>query len=422
MNILLASDVSPLVNGGAERMVQEYAKGLVRRGHQVDILFRMPVDCGAVPREWNGCRLHAYPVSRRGNMRFLLSTLTNARSALRAAWSASRPQVVNLHQPFTGLALLFQQRKQRVPLVYSFQSPAPAEYLTQTYLGQGNGPSPVPGWWHQKVVAKAMSGVEGAVLQRSEGIIVMSDHMKNQMHRWHAGTEKKRVRRIPGGVDVDRFSPSGERLALRASFGLPTTKKAVLTLRHLVPRTGVENLLRATAEMVRLRQDFLLLIAGEGPLLGRVRSLVGELALTGYVRLLGVIDEERLPDLYRTADLYVQPDTELQGFGLPVIEALACGTPVLANRTGGVCEVLEALGKEHLFSSAEPRIMAREMHRALDDREMQTNGVRYHRFAKEGFSWDRIVDQVEAFLQEICEGHGEGGGGTAAVAAAPGSR
>ena len=403
-------------------MVQEYAKGLVRRGHQVDILFRLPADCGAVPREWNGCRLHAYRVSRRGNMRFLLSTLTNARSALREAWSASRPHVVNLHQPFTGLALLFQQRKQRVPLVYSFQSPAPAEYLTQTYLGQGNGPSPAPGWWRQKVVAKAMSTVEGAVLQRSDGIIVMSDHMRNQMYRWHSGTETKWVRRIPGGVDVGRFSPSGERRALRASFGLPTTKKVVLTVRHLVPRTGVENLLRATAEMVRLRHDFLLLIAGEGPLLGRVRSLIGELALTRYVRLLGVIDEERLPDLYRTADLYVQPDTELQGFGLPVIEALACGTPVLANRTGGVCEVLEALGKEHLFSSTEPRIMARELHRALDNPELHANGGRYHRFAKEGFSWDRIIDQVEAFLQEICEGHPGRGGRTAARAAAQGSR
>ena len=422
MNILLAADVSPLVNGGAERMVQEYAKGLVRRGHQVDILFRMPADCGAVPREWNGCRLHAYPVSRRGNMRFLLSTLTNARSALRAAWSASRPDVVNLHQPFTGLPLLLQQRVPRVPLVYSFQSPAPAEYLTQNIPAAGNGPGAASRWWHREVVARAMSRVEGAVLQRSDGIIVMSDYMRTQMHRWHPATETKWVRRIPGGVDVGRFSPSGERLALRASFGLPATRKAVLTIRHLVPRTGVENLLRATAEMVRLRQDFLLLIAGEGPLLGRVRSLVEELALTEHVRLLGVIDEQRLPDLYRTADLYVQPDTELQGFGLPVIEALACGTPVMANRTGGVCEVLEALGKEHLFSSAEPRIMAREMHRALDNPELGTNGVRYHRFAREGFSWDRIVDQVEAFLQEICEGHRGGGEGAAAVAAALGSR
>ena len=129
MNILLASDVSPLVNGGAERMVQEYAKGLVRRGHQVDILFRMPADCGAVPREWNGCRLHAYPVSRRGNVRFLLSTLTNARSVLRAAWSASRPHVVNLHQPFTGLALLFQQRKQLRILLLNLSAEGPFENI-----------------------------------------------------------------------------------------------------------------------------------------------------------------------------------------------------------------------------------------------------------------------------------------------------
>ena len=402
MQILLAADASPLDDGsGAERVLQEHAKGLARRGHQVGILFRRAAGSGDVPEEWEGCRLFPYRASRRGHASFLLSTMHNVRSALRDVWKVSQPQIVNLHQPFTGLGMLRDLRKHEVPIVYSFHSPAPAEYLTQMALACTNGGGRISRWWRRRVVAQAIDRVEGLVLARSDAIILESDWMRKEMQRWHPATAKQWAVRVQGGVDLDRFRPAADRLALREPLELPASKKVVLTVRNLEPRTGVENLLLAAADLARLRSDFLLVIAGDGPLFQRLETLTRRLGLQDHVRLLGFVQDEALPDLYRTADLYVQPDTELQGFGLPVVEALACDTRVMALRTGGVCEILEELGNECFFSSSRPRTMAEELHEALDGLE-PCSDLRYHRFASKHFSWDRAIEQLECIFRQVC--------------------
>ena len=246
---------------------------------------------------------------------------------------------------------------------------------------------------------------EGMVLRRSSTVIVLSESMGHELSRWHPRVARAKVCLIPGGVDTDRFSPAEDKASLRRQLGLPEDKKILFSLRYLVPRVGMENTLKAIAELRRTRSDFLFLIGGKGPLLASLEQMASDLDVSHEVRFLGFVPEVDLPNLYRCADLYIQTDTALQGFGLPILESLACGTPVLATPVGGAQEILAHLdGGESLFSDLSPEVMAREISEALDATADGGVGKRICSLARERYSWDRIIDRLESCFDHVIKG------------------
>jgi len=401
VRILFAADVSPIDEGsGAERVLQEHARRLAGRGHDVRVLHREesrnPVD-----RAWEGCRLFRYRTLRGGAGPFVASTLLRGGRALRRALSGWAPHVIDLHQPYTGLPLLASWPGARPPLVYTFHSPSPAEYVRQPEVRDALATGGVRAWWHRRVQQAAIRRVEGAVVGRADGIVVLSDYMAGQLRRWHPRTRDIEVERIPGGADTDRFRPAADRAAVRRSWSVGPGTRLLVTVRNLEPRAGVVELLEATARLARRRDDFLLLMAGEGPLRDRLQERIRDLDVADRVRLLGFVAAARLPGLSQAADLYIQPDTELQGFGLPVVEALACGTPVLATPVGGARETLSGLGRAFLLEGTDPEAMAAGIDALLERRDLLEERSRYREFAVEGFGWDRVVDRLEDYLGRV---------------------
>ena len=405
MNILLGTDSSPVDEGaGAERVLCEHAIRLAERGHEVGILYRKTDPHVESPEGWHGCRLHPYSVATDSAFSFLSSTMRNARAALRDVCESSPPDIACMHQPFTGLAFAGNRRID-FPLAYYFHSPAPAEYLSRLSVLAADSAGPARRVWHRQAIPQAMRLVEGRVLRRTSAIIVASESMGAELRRWHPRAARDPVHLVPGGVDTERFRPADDKGALRDRLGLPSDKKILFSLRFLVPRVGMENTLRAISELKRARDDFVYLIGGKGPLLPSLEALAADLGLHDKVRFLGFIPEPELPDWYGCADLYVQTDTHLQGFGLPILEALSCGTAVLATPVGGAREILAPLdGGRSLFSSLGHESMAREISAALDAGASVEFGARIRSFAEERFSWETIVDRLETcFEQTIAE-------------------
>lgn len=401
MRILFAADVSPITEGsGAERVLQEHARRLARRGHDVRILHRHEAP-GPVDEAWDGCRLFPYRASRGGAGRFVGSTLLHGRRALHRALTGWAPDVIDLHQPYTGLPMLTSWPGRRPPLVYTFHSPSPAEYVRQPAVREALDGGGVRAWWHRYARQPVIRRVEGAVVGRADGILVLSDYMAEQLRRWHPRTRTIPVRVIPGGVDTERFRPAADRTTVRREWSVGHDTRLLVTVRNLEARTGVGELVAAAAQLARRRRGFALLMAGDGPLRSRLERRIRELDLTGSVRLLGFVSEDRLPGLYQAADLYVQPDTELQGFGLPVVEALACGTPVLATPVGGARETLDGLGEEFLLEGTDAGAMARGIESFLARPDLLGQRARYRDFAVEGFDWERVVDLLEDYLAEV---------------------
>ena len=145
---------------------------------------------------------------------------------------------------------------------------------------------------------------------------------------------------IPGGVDLQRFYPAADKEEMRRHLNIPEEKTVLFTVRDLEPRMGLENLMYAVKQMIEVVPDIYLILGGEGPLKENLISLSQELGVESYIRFVGFIPEEDLPDYYRMADVFVLPTIELEGFGLITLEALASGLPVLGTPVGGTVEIL----------------------------------------------------------------------------------
>ena len=179
---------------------------------------------------------------------------------------------------------------------------------------------------------------------------------------------------VPPGVDVERFRPltSTERRATRARLGLPTEGRLIVSLSRLVPRKGMDTLIRAAAQIGPSRPDLTVAIGGGGRDRARLERLVRS---TGApVRLLGRVAPADLPGLYGCADLYAMlcrnrwVGLEQEGFGIVFLEAAAAGVPAVAGDSGGAAEAV-VHGRTGLVVGrpSDPRVVADALAQLLDD-------------------------------------------------------
>src|SRR5207249_5828406 len=120
----------------------------------------------------------------------------------------------------------------------------------------------------------------------------------------------------------------------------------------------------------------------DGPSRGALEDSVAERALGDRVRFVGRIDDGQLLACYRAADVAVVPSVALEGFGLVVLEALACGTPVIASEVGGLPEVLSPLDRSMLVPPGDAGALADRLASALDGTKPLPDSVRCRRYAE----------------------------------------
>lgn len=167
----------------------------------------------------------------------------------------------------------------------------------------------------------------------------------------HYRADPQRVRVVPLGVDLTRFRPSSAH-ALRRDLGLADGDVVLLYVGFCTPRKGLEHLARA---MQSLPPNVKLVVVGrwEAEYRARFDRILGE--ARGRVIVRGYVADEELPQYYSMADVFVFPSL-LEGFGLPLAEALACGTPVVATQGSAVPEVVGPGGR--LVPPRDPEALA----------------------------------------------------------------
>lgn len=402
VNLLLLSDVSAAkVIGGAERVLREQAIGLRRRGHQVAAVVRMPpgeLDTRAAVGDMVEYR---YPVSRRNEPAFVLSSLVESVRTFNRATNFTGVDAVIVHQSLTGLGAILARRTAARGWVYVCHSLAHEEYLTRMAR-----PATASAQARRFLNARLRLWCERLVVRRSGRIVVLSEFMKRRMLAAH-GVAEDRVRVIPGGADPSRFRPPANREEVRRRLGLPPDKVLLLTVRNLVPRMGLDHLVQALALLGEGRHDLLLLIGGEGPSRASLERLIQDLHLGRSARLVGFIAEDDLPRYYQAADLVVMPTHVLEGFGLVTVEAMACGTPVLGTPVGALPEVLARVDTGLVTDGCGPDALAAALTRWLRRfRDMPGEQARLSErgrvLVETDLNWDRHNERLEGVLREAC--------------------
>jgi glycosyltransferase involved in cell wall biosynthesis len=239
-----------------------------------------------------------------------------------------------------------------------------------------------------------LGGLVPGSVRRAARVIAVSQFTRDDLiDRYHL--DPAQVVAIHNGVSP-RFRPDPEAAArARASLGLE--RPFVLFVGALQPRKNAPVLLEAFARLRGHDGLELVLAGGDRGGLHEVRERIRELGLATRVRLLGHVPEATLPGLYTAAELLAFPSL-YEGFGLPALEAMACGTPVCASSTTGLGE---AVGDGGLtFDPRSSEEIAEAMRRLLEDDQLRTS-VRVSGLERAGrFTWRRAAEQTADVYRE----------------------
>jgi glycosyltransferase involved in cell wall biosynthesis len=303
--------------GGLDRMFKALIESLPAQGVNV----RGVVAGSAAVHEASGGRVDAFaPAQER-----LGTRLWRARTLSRQLKRAVPPDVVAAHFAlYTAPTLgLFP----RTPRVVHFHGPWAAEGGVE---GRG------------RLSRSVRHAIEWSVYHGATRHIVLSRAFGQILHERY-GVAEKRIRVVPGCVDVAHFDARATQREARRLLGLPNDRPQLFCIRRLVSRMGLEDLIDAMFVVRQAVPDVLLTIAGKGPLEPALRARIAARGLDAHVTLAGFVPDDALPLWYRAADLTVVPTVTLEGFGLTTVESLAAGTPVLVTPVGGLPEVVAPL-------------------------------------------------------------------------------
>jgi glycosyltransferase involved in cell wall biosynthesis len=142
----------------------------------------------------------------------------------------------------------------------------------------------------------------------------------------------------------------------------------------------------------------LLAIAGRGSQQATLQQQATELGLSNHVKFLGFLPDHLLPVAYQAADLSVMPSQSFEGFGLAIVESLACGTPVVCTPVGGMPEILEPFSPDLITSSIEVPAIAERLEQVLLGKVPAPTQQACREYAVANFDWDKIAQDVRSVL------------------------
>jgi glycosyltransferase involved in cell wall biosynthesis len=393
MRILVATDQwFPDLMGGLARIATETSRRWADAGHEVVVI--APQHPGRPVGERDGSLelLRALPRGR------LPQTVTDPFATRRAA-SRLRETPFDVrvgHTSTTAFGLLGGPTDE--PVVYVFHADPVQE---SRYLRRSVGRA-------RQLSGLALEPVLGrlgrAALRRAACVVVLSEYSRSLLAELDEDVASRAVR-VPGGVDATRFHPRGREEA-RAGLGIADSTRLVFTVRRLVPRMGLTQLLDAAALLADV-DGLQLVIAGTGELESALRAQTERLGLDGRVQLAGRVSEEDLPRWHRAADLFVLPTLAHEGFGLVTAEALASGTPVVGTPVGATPELLAPLEPRLVAAGSEARDLADAIRAGL---ELATPSLRERAraYAEERLSWAATLPAWEAALSSAGSAGHEG--------------
>ncbi len=366
----------PEVPAGLERVYYDLVRHLPKTGFDVDGLVLANSAPGSVP----GLAIKAYARPDAS----LPKRIWTLRRATQDILRSRRVALIGCHYPLYGFPIADVMN--RVPTVFHFHGPWAAEGQIER--------NALPAWLTKRAI-------EQILYRRPSKFVVLSRAFRDVLIEAY-GVPADRIAVIPGGVDMTRFKTDIDKAAARRALGLPAERPIVLTIRRLVRRMGLENLIAGIAEVARAVPDILLVIGGTGPLEAELRRQVKEHGVDNNIRWLGKIPDARLPLSYRAADISIVPSLALEGFGLTTVESLACGTPVLVTPVGGLPEVVADLSPHLVLRGCAPDMIAEGLLRFYGGALPVPDAESCVDYVRRCFDWpviaERIADLYKAVL------------------------
>jgi len=246
----------------------------------------------------------------------------------------------------------------------------------------------------------ARQRIERELLTSANRIVAFSPHERDAMVRLY-GADARDIELAPCGVDLSLFRPLDQRMA-RERLGL-NGEKVVLYVGRVEPLKGLELLLHTAAQMETC-EDIKVLIVGGGVdgynEIGRLQDIARDLEVDQIFEFVGRVDQEELPFYYNAADVCVMP-SYYESFGLAALESMACGTPVVATRVGGLPTVIQHGHTGYLKSWRCPEAFANSLEMIISSEDLQDSMGKAARRRAEAMSWESVAAGIADVYRSV---------------------
>ncbi|HQP09189.1 MAG TPA: glycosyltransferase [Anaerolineaceae bacterium] len=305
--------------------------------------------------------------------------------------------LVHSHYWMSGMAALELKQAWNVPIVQMFHT------LVLMKNRVASDPSQLEGPYREQGERK--------VMQQADRIIAATPAELAQLQFLYK-LDKRKVTIIPPGVDTARFYPIAAEEA-KEFIGIPPHDRMILFVGRIEPLKGLETLIRAIAALrpTGLLIDcphYLAVIGGEPDAsqeemsaeMARLQELVKTLGLGDLVLFLGKRSQDTLPYYYSAADVLVMP-SHYESFGMVALEAMACGTPVIATQVGGLAFLVKDGESGFVVPDGDPIAMGEKLAQLICQDDLRNRlGDQAHSYAQQ-YAWEKITQQIITVYREL---------------------
>lgn len=255
--------------------------------------------------------------------------------------------------------------------------------------------------------SRELSWLAKRALSGSAFVIANSKNTERILReRWKLPAAQVRV--LHPGVDTQRFVPAPRSESARTRLGWGD-RPVILTVGRLQRRKGHDQMIRALASIRRDVPDVLYAIIGDGDERERLQALVADEGQGGHVQFLGELDDDALVQAYQQCDLFALPNRQdgedIEGFGMVLVEAQACGKPVIAGDSGGTAETLNEGETGRIVDCQGPDALAAVVSELLTDGPLRERmGTAARVWAASRFDWDALAVEAGRLFAEAAGG------------------
>ncbi|MEM3823676.1 MAG: glycosyltransferase family 4 protein [Candidatus Bathyarchaeia archaeon] len=366
--------------GGIERVVYEQSKRLLQKNY-APIIITSEID-GKSEYIFDGLKVYCYPTLKVGFELGIPYNVPKPKSYEVFLKHIKDCDIVHVHgHPYPSSYLAVKlAKKYSKPIV-----------LTQhnTFIKYG-------GFWD---FAEKLNDllIGRSVLQDSDKILVVSKATLNYI--LNLGADPRKTEVLYNGVDINRFKPSASKKDIKQFLGLSKDSFIVLTVRRLVYKNGIDLLLESARVAVEKNPKLLFLVAGGGPDFERISLKIREFKLEKNFKLLGFVSDELLPLYYNASDVFVLPSKSGEGMPLVLLEAMACGLPIIATNVGGVPEIVNKNCGKIVPSDDATALAEAVLEFSYSDASSIIGEIR--KIVEQRYSWEENVERLIEIYEEF---------------------
>jgi D-inositol-3-phosphate glycosyltransferase len=242
---------------------------------------------------------------------------------------------------------------------------------------------------------------ERAIVADADRIVVASSHEQELLTELYAADPAK-IAVVPCGVDLDVFTPM-DKDAARRKLGLPDNDRVILFVGRIEPLKGIDILIGAAAQLHEDENFRVLIVGGDARTEQQVAQLLAQarrLDVDHHISFVGAVAHDALPLYYNAADVCVVP-SYYESFGMVAVESMACGTPVVASRVGGLASTIMDGETGYLIPWRCPEPFAERLELLLHSDELRASFGRAAREAVERFRWANVGAAVASLYEDL---------------------